>query len=158
MELTVEKLKAEAFAPYGDVIALPTEPGRRYFSAALGSARPEARPSLSTVLALPTGDVRIAISRLERHEHSSQSFVPIDVARWLVVVCPPAPAGGPDASRARAFLAGPDHGVTYRMNTWHHELTVLDRPSRFAIFMWLDGGAGDEEIVPVEPFTVIVGE
>ena len=45
-------------------------------------------------------------------------------------------------------------GVTYRPDTWHHGLTVLDRPGRFAVFLWRDGGKGDEEFVPVPPFTV----
>ena len=45
-------------------------------------------------------------------------------------------------------------GMAYRPNTWHHGLTVLDRPGRFAVFMWRDGGKGDEEFVPVAPFTI----
>jgi ureidoglycolate lyase len=31
---------------------------------------------------------------------------------------------------------------------------VLDKPGRFAVFMWRDGGKGDEEFVPVAPFTI----
>ena len=45
---------------------------------------------------------------------------------------------------------------TYRPDTWHHGLTVLDRPGRFAIFMWRDGTKGDEEFVPVPPFTICI--
>jgi ureidoglycolate lyase len=33
------------------------------------------------------------------------------------------------------LIAGPGQGITYRMNTWHHGFTVLDRPGRFAMFM-----------------------
>ena len=157
MELTAEKLTKEAFAPYGEVIAAPTEFGRAYFENSLGNGRPDARPRLSMVLRPPTEKLPLEAELLERHEFSSQSFVPIDVARWLIVVCPHAAAGGPDVARAKAFLAGPDQGITYRMNTWHHGLTVLDRPGRFAVFMWSDGTAGDEEFVPVRPFTVRVG-
>ena len=84
-------------------------------------------------------------------------FVPLDVGRWLVVVCPHATLGGPDVAPGRAFIAGPDHGITYRMNTCHRGLTVLDRPGRFAMIMWLDGSSGDEEFVPVTPFTIRLG-
>ena len=35
-------------------------------------------------------------------------------------------------------------------------LTVLDKPGRFAVFMWRVGGKGDEEFVPVKPFTIRV--
>src|SRR5438046_4391112 len=82
---------------------------------------------------------------MERHEFSSQSFLPLDVARWLVVVAPAGADGGPDPSRAVAFLAGPGQGVTYHAGTWHHPLTILDRPARFAVVMWRDGTSTDEE-------------
>ena len=66
-----------------------------------------------------------------------------------------APGAGPqDVSRALAFLAAPDQGITYRMNVWHHGLTVLDRPARFAVLMWRNGTASDEEFVPVPRMTV----
>jgi ureidoglycolate lyase len=98
----------------------------------------------------------LRLDTLERHEFSSQTFVPIDVARWLIVVAPHAATGGPDIGALHAFMATARQGVTYRANTWHHGLTVLDRAARFTIFMWRDGSAGDEEFVPVEPFTVRV--
>ena len=56
----------------------------------------------------------------------------------------------------KAFIATGKQGVTYRPDTWHHGLTVLDRPGRFAVFMWRDGGKGDEEFVPVPPFTISI--
>jgi ureidoglycolate lyase len=81
--------------------------------------------------------------------------VPIDVGRWLVLVAPHAADGGPDMREARVFLAGPQHGITYAANVWHHPLTILDRPATFAIFMWLAGGNGDEEFVTLrEPVTI----
>ena len=32
MNLLAERLTQEAFAPYGDVIAVPVRPGRKYYS------------------------------------------------------------------------------------------------------------------------------
>jgi ureidoglycolate lyase len=80
--------------------------------------------------------------------------MPLDVARWLIVVAPHAKNGGPDVAQVRAFIATGKQGVTYKPNTWHHGLTTLDRPGRFAAFMFRDGGEGDEEFVPVTPFTI----
>ncbi|HWN49036.1 MAG TPA: ureidoglycolate lyase [Xanthobacteraceae bacterium] len=34
------------------------------------------------------GGLPLEVKLLERHEFSSQTFVPLDVGRWLVVVCP----------------------------------------------------------------------
>jgi ureidoglycolate lyase len=146
-------LTREAFAPFGDVIDVPTEAGRKYYEDALGNLRPEARPSLSMTFRIETPDRPLTSELLERHEFSSQSFVPVDVGRWLIVVAPHAPAGGPDLGGLKAFIATGAQGVTYKPNTWHHGLTVLDRPGRFAVFMWR-AGTKDEEFVPVQPFTI----
>jgi len=105
------------------------------------------------VLKVELAERPLRAEMLERHEFSSQSFVPVDVDRWLIVVAPHASRGGPDLAGLRAFIATGRQGVTYRPNTWHHGLTVLDRPGRFAVFMWR-AGSKDEEFVPVTPFTV----
>lgn len=154
MEIVPQPLTQAAFAPFGDVIAVPDEAGRTYYEDALGNLRPQARPSLSVSLKAETPDRPFRAELLERHEFSSQTFMPLDVARWLIVVAPHARGGGPDRAGVEAFIATGRQGVTYRTNTWHHGLTVLDRPGRFAVFMWRDGTEGDEEFVPVAPFTI----
>ena len=60
----------------------------------------------------------------------------------------------PDMDRVQAFLADASHGVTYRPNIWHHELTVFEEPAKFNIFMWRDQTASDEEFFQVPPFWV----
>ena len=156
MLIVAEPLRAEAFAPFGDVLAAPPDTGRRsFFSDGLANRRPSAAPSLAVAHVPPLTALPLVATRMERHEFSSQSFLPLDVARWLVIVAPKAAGGGPDAARARAFLAGPGQGITYHADTWHHPLTVLDRPARFAILMWLENSNSDEEFVTLETtFTV----
>jgi ureidoglycolate lyase len=154
MELIPQPLTKEAFAPFGDVIDVPEAPGRTYYNDALGNLRPDAQANLSLSLKAETPDRPLRSDYMERHEFSSQTFVPLDVERWLIVVAPHASAGGPDVAGMKAFIATGRQGVTYRPNTWHHGLTVLDRPGRFAVFMWLNGGKGDEEFVPVPPFSI----
>lgn len=151
--LVAAPLTAEAFAPFGDVLAAPAAPGRDYFERALRNDRPGAWPSLSLSARAPH-EGPVVVRAMERHAFSSQSFVPLGDARWLVLVAPHAPSGGPDMSRAAAFLAGPGQGVTYGADVWHHGMTVLDVPARFAVFMWRDNSAGDEEFVDVDPLRV----
>lgn len=153
--IKTEPLTAEAFKPYGDVLALPAKAGRIYYNEALGNLRPAAGPSLSLSLREPSPPLPLRATLLERHQYSSQTFVPIDAEQYLVVVAPHHHLGGPDVAQARAFLARGDQGVTYRPDTWHHGLTVFGRPARFAVFMWATGGEGDEEFVEVEPFDVL---
>lgn len=153
MRLTAQPLTAEAFAPFGEVLRAPDAPGRAYVDAALANRRAHAKPSLSFTFKEPTV-LPLASTTMERHLHSSQSFVPMDAGRWLVIVAPHGDDGGPDMTRARAFLAQPDQGVTFGADVWHHPFTVLDRPARFAIFMWKDGTSADDEFVQVAPFEV----
>ncbi|HLG49432.1 MAG TPA: ureidoglycolate lyase [Reyranella sp.] len=153
MEIIPQPLTREAFAPFGDVIDVPNEAGRTYYEDALGNLRPEAKASLSMTFRVPTQDRPLKSETMERHEFSSQTFVPVDVGRWLIVVAPHAASGGPDMAAARAFIANGQQGVTYKPDTWHHGLTTLDKPGRFAVFMWR-AGTKDEEFVPVAPFTV----
>ena len=156
MRILAEPLTPEAFAPFGDVLKPPAEPGRTYFDTGLANGRPDARASISLSRYAPVARLPFRATMLERHEHSSQSFMPIAVGRYLIIVAPPAAGGGPDAARARAFIAGPGQGITYRMGTWHHGMTVLDREAEFVVFMFRDGTAGDEEFVPLaQPFDVV---
>src|SRR5690348_16183067 len=95
MHIVAEPLTAVAFAPYGDVLEASEKPGRVYFKDALGNLRPHAGPSLSVTHATPLTALPLTATLLERHEFSSQSFLPFDVARWIVIVTPKAAGGGP---------------------------------------------------------------
>lgn len=151
--ITVQPLTAEAFAPYGDVLTIPTTTARYNADAALSSLRPGARPRLTLSQRDPVS-LPLLIRQMERHAFSSQSFIPLAPSRFLVLVAPHAPEGGPDTTRAQAFLAGPGQGVTYGANVWHHPMAALDGPARFAVLIWEDGSMGDEEFVDVAPFVL----
>lgn len=141
-------LTAEDFADFGDVIQAPAE-GRETFSSSLSlDGSPNERPTvLSTTRARPsTSPLRIA--KLERHPYSSQTFLPLDVSRWVIVV-----ALAPEASAVRAFVAGPGVGITIARGVWHHGLTVLDRAAAFAIVMAKDGHT-DDEWTDIDPISV----
>ncbi len=154
MDITARALTAEAFAPFGDVVEAPAQSGRAYFSTSLGNLRAASEPKLWLVTKQPSPFLPLRFDTLERHAFSSQTFVPIDVGRWLVVVAPTATGSGPDIERVQAFLPTPRQGVSYRPNVWHGGLHVFDKVARLAVFMWLDGTADDEEFVAVTPFVV----
>jgi ureidoglycolate lyase len=157
MDLIAQTLTAAAFAPYGAVVAAPAEGRRIAADAGLVNRRPAARLSLTVSRLAPLADLPLRASVLERHVFSSQTFLPLAVGRYLVLVAPDAPHGGPDAAHAVAFVGCAGQGVTYRAGVWHHGMTALDRPAEFAVLMWCDGGSGDEEFVPLAaPLTVTV--
>ena len=155
IRLIAEPLTSAAFLPYGEVLEGPAIPGRTYFEDALANLRPAARPSLSLVVKPPVAELPIRSKVMERHRFSSQSFIPQEAGRWLAVVAPHLAQGeGPDMDRARCFLARGDQGVTYGADVWHHPFTVLDRTARFAVVMWRDGTAADDQFVEVAPFEI----
>lgn len=55
----------------------------------------------------PVDPSAITISFLERHPHSTQTFVPLKVGRWIVLLAPTLADGTPDLANFKAFLAGP---------------------------------------------------
>ena len=154
--IITEPLTAEAFAPFGEVLESPATPGRAYIDKMLDNRRGGAAPSLSFTHALPKSAPFVSTT-MERHEFSSQSFIPMEAGRWLVLVAPHGADGQPDMAKARAFLARPDQGVTYGANVWHHPFTAFDREARFAVFMWKDGTSADDEFVGVQPFELHLG-
>jgi ureidoglycolate lyase len=153
--ITAEPLTAEAFAPFGEIFARPAEPGRLDPQLLLENNRPGARPMLTLIRVAPK-QVPLEVTLLERHPHSSQTFVPVQVARYLVVVAPKEPSGRPDLARVRAFIVAGNQGVNYHRDTWHHGLTVLDREAEFAVFMWNDGSDADTEFLPLSEGFVIL--
>lgn len=146
-------LTAERFTAFGTLHHCPDIGRRDYFDAALATRRAGAWPSFSLVSNVPVTDDHLVIASLERHEHSSQTFVPMSASRWLVVVANDL-AGRPDPATVQAFVATANQAITFHAGTWHLGLHVLDQPSTHAIFMWRDGTAGDESFASLAPFAV----
>ena len=143
MRIKVEPLSAEAFAPYGQVFALPPPGSRTNITPFLENLREHAGVKLHISCRAPTSLPFIGRT-MERHPYSSQAFIPLNVSRYLVAVAPHATNGGPELSKVQAFCARGDQGVNYRANVWHAPMVVLDRDGQFAVLMWQDGTATDE--------------
>ena len=150
-QVFLEPLTPEGFAAFGQVIEAGAGPGRpvnlgtamRFDRLGLlENARPAARPNLAVFRLAPQG-LPFPLTLFERHPHSSQAFVPMRGARWLLCVAPEDAAGRPDAARARAFVGGPGRGVNLRRGAWHHPLIALDEPAELAMLAWEDGSGGD---------------
>jgi len=110
MDIIAEPLRTQDFAPFGDVLKAPKESGRSYFNGTLGNGRTAATPSLSIARVQPLATLPLSATKMERHEVSSQSFVPLGVSRWFVIVAPKPANGGPDVSNRAAFGTNGDQG------------------------------------------------
>lgn len=156
MNLIAEPLTEEDFAPFGHILKMPESAGRMDYTGFLQNHRDHVPVCFRTSLTEPSS-LPLKTTVMERHQHSSQAFVPVDSGRYLIMVAPHAPDGGPDMSGLRAFIANSNQGVSYNADTWHHPMTVLDKPSIFVTVMFADGGPGDEDWYDLpEPVTIDV--
>lgn len=136
--LRPQALSADAFAPFGAVLegfctppaqARPINehscwrldlPLRLQFEQAGGHAG----------LAIYQAQARrlpMAIEVLERHLLASQSFIPLQGSRFVMVVARPNALPGPDD--VQAFVSNGRQGVLLHPGTWHHALLALDAGS-----------------------------
>jgi ureidoglycolate lyase len=155
--IRLEAVTAEAFAPFGLLLPAPA-PGqpRLELSGELANLRETAKPRLSLATTAPRALPLTAIE-MERHVYSSQTFVPIDCAGYLVMVAPHGADDRPDPAGVKAFRVPGHVGVHYFANTWHHPLTALERPGSFVVLTFIDGGPGDEQFVKLPHEIDIVG-
>jgi ureidoglycolate lyase len=157
----VRPLGADAYAPYGEVLAAHRrgEPGK---PANQGTARrfdrlvdvANLRPASATLnvavfRCTPTASLPIELALLERHASSTQVFVPMTARRYLVVVA----RGGdaPDLATLAAFEARGDQGVSYHPGVWHHPMIALEAETDFACLVYEDDSAGDCHVVRFAP-------
>ena len=143
--LLLEPLSAARFAPFGDVLENDGSARRNFYPEATvpGEGAGALRFWVSHVE--PVTAAPLSILQLERHRYAAQSFIPLKIARWIVIVASSRPDGFPEVSGLRAFLAAPAQGVSYRRGTWHHGTTVLDAPAQFAVLMWRRAAGDDDE-------------
>lgn len=152
--LRLRPLTAHDFAAYGEVLDLADGPAR---SINEGTTQRHDLPS-TLELTRHGGSPVLAAFRaqaqplegpwkmLERHLWGSQTFVPLQAGRWVVLV-----ARGhthPDLGTLAAFGATARQGVTLHAGTWHHPLIALEEGNFLVIER--KGVAVDCEVVQLE--------
>jgi ureidoglycolate lyase len=158
--LTVRPLTPEAYAPYGKVLmASPRgEPGH---VANLGTAlrfddvvdcknlrKDTAALKVKIFRSTPVPFERRPLALLEKHPLSTQLFIPMNAARYVVVVA----LGGnrPDLTTLSAFCVSGPRGISYAPGVWHHPMLVVDKETDFVVFVHEDGAVEDCVDVPAE--------
>ncbi len=89
---------------------------------------------------------------LERHPLSSQAFVPLSAARFLLVVAAPGESVLPGG--IRAFVSDGRQGVNYRRGVWHHPVLALDAETDFLVIDRGGEGTNCDEVSPAAPVAV----
>lgn len=136
-QIIAQPLTADAFAPFGDVLACDGDPdliinqgkcGRWHDRARLefgGTGRAGISLFRAQKRALP-----YTLDLMERHPLGSQAFVPMTQHPFLVCV---ADDDGGKPSTPRAFVTAPGQAINLHRNVWHGVLTPLAEPGLFAV-------------------------
>jgi ureidoglycolate lyase len=137
--LIAEPLTAAAYAPFGHVIAAPSEAtgalanqgsARRFDRLVpMENLRGERAPLNVCLFRCAPRTMPFEIAILEKHPRSTQVFVPTSGHPYLVVVALGADA--PDLSTLAVFRATGAQGISYAPGVWHHPLIALDATSDF---------------------------
>ena len=151
--LHAERISSHAFAPFGVLLDPAIDLPRLNFAAPTTNDRASARANL-TIVRPPVVESGVVMDVVERHPFSTQAFMPLDVAAYVIVVAPDDAAGQADLDRAQAFTVPGTMGIVYGVGIWHVGMSVLDRPGGMAMLVHEDGTDGDCEYVTVPGFSV----
>lgn len=161
MILPVRLLTRAAFAPFGDVIEID---GGEHYTINAGHAEryndladldltsAGGRPLINIFRAQPWPSP-VHIREMERHPLSSQAFVPVGRAPFLIVVAAPTDELRPE--QLRAFISNGKQGVNYRRGVWHHALLALEPDCDFLV---IDRGGPETncDVVSLEQYEVVL--
>lgn len=151
MTVRVEPLTVEGFAPFGDVVSAGLRAGssanqgtatRFDWCTELVNQRAGAKANVSVFRSVKRA-LPLTLELLERHPFSTQAFLPMVCASYLVCVAPAAAAGGPEVASLRAFRCLRGQGINYRVGVWHHPIIALEQDADFVMVAFEDGSPGD---------------
>jgi ureidoglycolate lyase len=154
-----EPLTVSGFQAFGDVVSASLREGsgksanqgtavRFDHIAAITSTRERAKANLAVFRSVAKS-LPFEVKLLERHPCSSQMFVPMRCARYLVVVCEEDALGAPDLETLRAFVCREGQGFNYKPGLWHHPIIALDAAAEFIMLAYEDGTPLDCEERPL---------
>jgi ureidoglycolate lyase len=156
--LEARAIDAVSYAPYGALVTAGDPDAARSANhgtalawdalATLENLRPHARVVASLFRCRAHHGPVLPVTRLERHARSTQMFVPMGGARYLVIVA----RGGdaPDLSTLAAFAVQGACAITYAPGVWHHPMVALDRDVDFVNVIAADGTEGDCDEVAID--------
>ncbi len=154
----IEKLTADAFAPFGDLIDTAGEPTKlinnglceRFNDRVRLDFDDTGRVGVSVLYGKPYA-LPYTFSLVERHPLGSQAFIPMIDAPFLVIVAQDE-NGVPGTPLA--FLTAHCQGVNIHRNTWHGILTPLEQTTPFAVVDWIGDNPNLEEYHYPSPWQV----
>lgn len=151
VQVRVEMLTPEAFAPFGEVMAIAArEPEYRGISSVGWKASYEASGP-SEILMYSSRYAGLRFSVLERHVAVAQAFIPLGHVPAVIAVAAPTDGDAvPEPEDVRAFLLDGSAGYVLKTGAWHS-------PDRYPLYppaadiVIITSRETQEELETVEP-------
>lgn len=155
--IKTQPLTAEAFAPFGDVLAVVGDPtvminqgrcARHSDLAKLDFSDGQAGISMfkSEICTLPC-----QLQMVERHPEGSQAFISMGNQPFMVVV---AEDNDGTPTNPQAFITTAVQAINFYRGTWHGVLTPLHEPGIFAVIDRIGAGKNLEEYHFKTPYLI----
>ncbi|MEP3783660.1 ureidoglycolate lyase [Ascidiaceihabitans sp.] len=148
IRIKTRTLTADAFAPYGDVMAASGTPDKMINQGKCGRFHDQASLDFTdgqAGISIFKGEketLPLRLEMVERHPMGSQAFVPMSADPFLVVV---ARDDNGTPSDPVAFITAPGQAINFHRGTWHGVLTPLSEPGLFAVVDRIGDGANLQE-------------
>lgn len=130
--LNAQAINAQTFAPYGWLIDAPINTGQAINDGSservdglteLAFDAEGGKPCLA-IFKAKARDPAGPWTELERHCLGTQTFIPLNGVKYVVLVA--LGSAQPDPSTLKAFSVSGHQSITLRAGTWHHGLLALD--------------------------------
>ncbi|KAI8829850.1 putative ureidoglycolate hydrolase [Chytriomyces cf. hyalinus JEL632] len=175
MRIVAEPLTRASFSAFGSVIEVPASSDADSIRSSANQSSAAKYSPISTLshsyaksdsvkpvlslfhcnpraLSIASGQSIYTLSLLERHPHTTQTFIPMGLSpldtqtRFLVIVALyQTNEDRPDWTKVRAFVAKGNQGVTYGVGVWHAPMVVIGAEKvLFSVLMWNNGVPEDE--------------
>ena len=147
--IQIQPLTQESFSAFGDVIekenhdffAINQGLTQRYHALSVAQITGDhVAVGMSIFHNLCATEIPFKIDILERHPYGSQSFIPLQQQKFIIIVALPLNHLQPDEQQIFAFLSNGKQGVTYHQGVWHHPLITLEAESDFLVVDRIGGG------------------
>ncbi|MFC1394171.1 ureidoglycolate lyase [Acinetobacter junii] len=147
--IQIQPLTQESFSAFGDVIEKENNDffsinhglTLRYHALSVAQISGDnTAVGMSIFHNLCVTEIPFKIDMLERHPHGSQSFIPLQQQKFIIIVALPLDQTQPNEQKIYAFLSNGKQGVTYHQGAWHHPLITLEAKSDFLVVDRIGGG------------------
>lgn len=162
--ITAQPIASESYSRFGKVIAADeTQPwspanfgrAKRFnHQVDIVNLRPEdAHLNVCVFRCSAIAEDSLSVDLLERHEFSTQVFMPMHNGRFITIVA----NGGdkPDLSTIAAFVIEAPTGISYNPGIWHYPMTALGSELDLSCLVCENGTSGDCEVQKLDENIII---